>query len=122
MSFEIIPGKEYYRVVFDKELHKAGIIEYYQYLRDARALPRKMKILIDTSSCRFTVKTAEISQLNIAMKEAVREFDFLKEAIIVTQPYETVIATLFAEANREENYEFRVFSTEGAAGRWLTSS
>jgi hypothetical protein len=121
MSFEFLPGEIYYRALFTDVLHKKGIIEYYNYLRDEQSLPRKLKILIDTSGCVFTANASDIRELNEAMKEAVKKFEFLEEAIIVTKPYETVIATLFSEANREPNYIFRIFSTEAAADNWLAS-
>jgi len=99
------------------------IISHYVHITSDDSLPEKMKVLIDSRGTRMDLRVEDIALTNEAVKQAMRKFRFLKEAIIVDKPYETVIATMFERFySKMDNYLFRVFSTENAARNWLLMS
>ncbi len=108
------------------ELHTMGvmqvgdIISHYVHIRKDPTLPKKLKVLIDARGAQLDLRIEDIALTNDAVKEALLNFDSLREAIIVDKPYETVIATMFERFySKTESYIFRVFSTENAARVWL---
>lgn len=105
-----------------KEIGTDGIIEYYTELSDNDNLPKEIKTLIDCRGAKFNLMPSEIQLPMYALENALKKFDRITEAILVDQPYETVIATLFQEfISERNNYEFMVFCTEEAAREWLDS-
>jgi hypothetical protein len=96
------------------------IISHYEHITSDDALPRKLSVLIDSRGTQMDLKIADIEFTHEAVKKALNTYSFLKEAIIVDKPYETVIATMFERFySKMESYLFRVFSTEEAARTWL---
>ena len=107
------------RVRYPGMLTKDEIIAHYDELRTNSSFHRNIRILIDCRNSTFTVKPEEVPELTAAARDAVRKFDSVKEAMMVTDPYETVIVTLFEKGINIPNYRFRVFYTEEAALNWL---
>ncbi len=107
------------RVRYPGMLTKEEIIAHYDELRTNSSFHRNIRILIDCRNSTFTVKPEEVPELIAAARDAVREYDSVKEAMMVTDPYETVIVTLFEKGINIPNYRFRVFYTEEAALNWL---
>ena len=107
------------RVRYPGMLTKDEIIAHYDELRTNSSFHRNIRILIDCRNSTFTVKPEEVPELIAAARDAVREYDSVKEAMMVTDPYETVIVTLFEKGINIPNYRFRVFYTEEAALNWL---
>lgn len=107
------------RVRYPGMLTKEEIIAHYDELRTNSSFHRNIRILIDCRNSTFTVKPEEVPELTAAARDAVRKFDSVKEAMMVTDPYETVIVTLFEKGINIPNYRFRVFYTEEAALNWL---
>jgi hypothetical protein len=96
------------------------IIDHYLELSKDVALPRKLRVLIDCRGTRLNVDTDEIDLTHDAVKEASNKYEYIKEAILIDKPFETVIANLFQHYNEDiENYKFSIFSTEEVALRWL---
>jgi hypothetical protein len=107
------------RVRYPGMLTKEEIVAHYNELRTNRSFHRNIRILIDCRDSTFTVKPEEVPELTAAAKKAVREYDSVKEAIMVTNPYETVIVILFEKGINIPNYRFKIFYTEQAALNWL---
>ncbi len=96
------------------------IISHYVHIRNDHTLPKNLKVLIDARSTQLDLRVEDIALTNDAVKEALLNFDSLREAILVDKPYETAIATMFERFySKIESYNFRVFSTENAARVWL---
>ena len=96
------------------------IISHYVHISKDKTLPRKMRVLIDSRGTKMDLKIEDIALTNEAVKQALANFTYLKEAIIVDKPYETVIATMFERFySKMDSYSFRVFSTDHAARSWL---
>ncbi|MEE9463414.1 MAG: hypothetical protein V3V53_16370 [Bacteroidales bacterium] len=97
------------------------ILGHYQEIRQNNTYPRDLKVIIDCRSTRLAVKLDDISRLIEAAKNTIPKYTQLREAILVTAPYETVVATLFEQNARFKNYNFRLFNSENAALRWLNA-
>ena len=97
------------------------ILGHYQEIRQNNTYPRDLKVIIDCRSTRLAVKLDDVSRLIEAAKNTIPKYTQLREAILVTGPYETVVATLFEQNARFKNYNFRLFNSENAALRWLNS-
>ena len=97
------------------------ILEHYQEIRQNNTYPRDLKVIIDCRSTRLAVKLDDISRLIEAAKNTIPKYTQLREAILITAPYETVVATLFEQNARFKNYNFRLFYSENAALQWLNA-
>jgi len=104
----------------ERVLKVDDIISHYVHISSDNSLPRKMRVLIDSRGTKMDLRIEDIALTNEAVKKALTKYTFLKEAIIVDKPYETVIATMFERFYAKmDSYAFRVFSTENAARSWL---
>jgi hypothetical protein len=97
------------------------ILEHYRKIRQNNTYPRDLKVLIDCRSTRLAVKLDDVSRIVEAAKNTIPKYSRLREAILITAPYETVIATLFEQNARFKNYHFKLFNSENAALRWLNA-
>jgi hypothetical protein len=98
------------------------IIEHYTMIADDESLPDDLRVLINCTEIQMDVKNKEIKKTMASLKKALKKHTYLKEAIVVSRPYATVIALLFGSMARKfKNYKFKVFSTEDAGREWLVS-
>ena len=97
------------------------ILGHYNEIRQNDTYPRDLKVMIDCRSTRLAVKLDDVSQIIEAAKNTIPKYKRLREAILITAPYETVVATLFEQNARFKNYNFRLFNSENAALRWLNA-
>ena len=103
------------------ELSIDEILGHYQEIRQNDAYPRDLKVIIDCRSTRLAVKLDDVSCIIEAVKNTLPKYTRLREAILITEPYETVVATLFEQNARFRNYHFRLFNSKNAALRWLNA-
>ena len=97
------------------------ILRHYEEIRQNSTYPRDLKVIIDCRSTRLAVKLDDVSRIIEAAKNTIPKYTRLREAILITAPYETVVATLFEQNARFKNYNFRLFNSENAALRWLNA-
>ena len=65
-------------------------------------------------------KILEVKVSTEAIKESLKRYRTIKEAILVDKPFETAVAKVFQLFNSKiKNYSFDVFSTENASRNWL---
>lgn len=108
-------------VKFIGDLDIKNVLEYYDFVRKDKSLPKNLKVLIDCSQVKFKIETTEVVYVKEAVWQTVKVSHPLREAIIVDQPYETVIATLFGNLSFDiELYNFAIFCTKEAALDWLS--
>ncbi len=121
---KFVPDKDLkiLRVRYPGMLTKEDVIAHYNEIRSNTGFQRDLRILIDCRDSTFTIKPGEVNELYAVAAQAVVKYDFVKEAVMVSDPYETVIVTLFQQANKIPNYMFQVFNTEQAAVVWLLGS
>ena len=96
------------------------IIDHYNQLIAYTTSTKSLKVLIDCSNVVFDIRPEEISLTQEALGSAVRKYKYIREAIMVSQPYTTVVASLFQHFDKIfNNYSFQIFYTEHAATDWL---
>ena len=95
------------------------IVSHYYTIAKNNILTENLKILIDCRETKFDVEPDEIILINDAVKKALNKYAYIKEAILIEQPYETVLATIFEKGIKLDHYNFKIFSTENAALSWL---
>jgi len=98
------------------------ILGHYQEIRQNNTYPRDLKVIIDCRSTRLAVKLDDVTRIIEAAKNTIPKYRRLREAILISAPYETVVATLFEQNARFKNYNFRLFNSENAALRWLNAA
>ncbi len=97
------------------------ILGHYDEIRQNDTYPRDLKVMIDCRSTRLAVRLDDVTRIVEAAKSTIPRYKRLREAILITAPYETVVATLFEQNARFGNYNFRLFSSENAALQWLNA-
>jgi hypothetical protein len=103
------------------ELSIEEILGHYDEIRQNETYPRDLKVMIDCRSTRLAVKLDDVTRIVEAAKSTIPKYKSLREAIVITAPYETVVATLFEQNARFEHYHFRLFNSENDALRWLNA-
>ena len=103
------------------DLSNEEILGHYREIRQNNAYPRDLKVMIDCRSTRLLIKLDDVTRIIDAAKDTIPRYDRLREAILITAPYETAVATLFEQNARFKNYHFRLFNSENAAMRWLNA-
>jgi hypothetical protein len=97
------------------------ILGHYDEIRENDSYPRDLKVIIDCRSTRLVVKLDDVSRIVEVAKNTILKYHRLREAILITKPYETVVATLFEQNARFKNYHFRLFNSENSALGWLNA-
>ncbi len=100
-------------------IDKEHIMDLYKHIAEESSYPRNLRTLIDAADCIFKFEIKDLPELFQGLEKAFEKYSSLREAIVVDKPYETVLATLFAEGFKDPNYKFKVFSTKYAALGWL---
>jgi hypothetical protein len=96
------------------------IIGHYTRINDDDSLPRDLRVVIDCRGTKFDLKAQEIVLSYDAVRKALINYNYIKEAILVDKPHETVVAMMFEKDHSDfDSYSFRVFSTDKAARDWL---
>ena len=103
------------------ELSIDEILGHYREIRQNTTFPRDLKVIIDCRSTRLAVKLDDVSRIIKAARSTLPKYTRLREAILITAPYETVVATLFEQNARFKNYHFKLFNSKNAALRWLNA-
>jgi hypothetical protein len=101
------------------ELSIDEILGHYDEIRQNDDYPRDLKVMIDCRSTQLAVRLDDVSRIVEAARSTLPKYEKLREAILITAPYETVVATLFEQNARFDNYHFRLFNSEDAALKWL---
>jgi len=122
ITFTFIHELGILRTTTGGELSISEILGHYQEISQNDTYPRDLKVIIDCRSTRLAVKLDDVSRIIEAAKNTLTKYTRLREAILITAPYETVVATLFEQNARFKNYHFRLFNSENAALQWLNAS
>ncbi len=95
------------------------MLKHYNTINENDLFPRRLNVLINCTGTSCTTKPDEIEIFYNKVKEAVKKYEWIREAILVDQPYETAFVILFEKLMQIEKYEFKVFHTENVAIKWL---
>lgn len=84
-----------------------------------KTLPRDLKLLEDARGITTAISVDDIDAILSQMYEAAKRFKSIRHAVIHDKPENTAIALLFEDRSVHPQYQFKVFSTEKAAKKWL---
>jgi len=83
-------------------------------------LPENLKILTDVTEAEYRFRESEIPILVKYVKETLRKFESVKEALIQNDPYVTALSMIYQFNLKEfKNFKYKVFSSSEFAYRWL---
>ena len=95
------------------------LLELYKSIETNDKLPRKLKIIIDTLKTKFDFPVEYNEDISKAIKNVIKKYDFIKEAIVVDEPDETSVELMFDDKFVFENFSFKIFNNLKAAQKWL---
>jgi len=93
---------------------------HYETLENLDQRPENLKVLLLAGDTEFHFKENALPLFSVAAEAVVDKYKSVKEAIVVSRPNETIVATLFSEISII-NFEFRVFHSDSDAREWLLS-
>lgn len=76
-------------------------------------------LVIDATRCRSNISLNDLGKLKHCNQLLYERFEMLKVAIILNDPVYTAICMVYQNIINSERYQLNVFSTRGAAIRWL---
>ena len=98
------------------------IINHYDDVINDDSYPKNLKVFIDCRKAVFDIDSQILHTTLDIVKNSIKRFESLKEAIIVETPNVAAIASLFKMLHSNvENYDFNIFNTDEAAIKWLNS-
>lgn len=123
MKYMFNTDPAYLKVTLSEPIKIETIQDHYDYLSLSHYPQRDLKVLIDCSNVKFKVQRRELESVKAPFEKAIMKYNSIQEAIIVDEPYGTVIATLFEQYFPDHaKYNFKIFCTEESAKDWLINS
>jgi hypothetical protein len=101
-----------------KKVDIIAVTDHYKTLESAGIYPQHLKVLLRADDSEFRFRANALSLFTVAAEAAMENYSSVREAIVVSRPMETAVATLFSEISIR-HFEFRVFTTVASARRWL---
>lgn len=95
------------------------VVDYIKTINQNFTYPRKLKILTDALKAQLNFTEDDLIKIKNELDDTVKVYDWVFDAIIVTRPYETALSMLHSYISNNGKYEFKTFSTEETAFRWL---
>ena len=95
------------------------LLDLYKSIETNDKFPRKLKIIIDTLKTKFDFPVEYNEDISKAIKNVIKKYDFIKEAIVVDEPDETSVELMFDDKFVFENFSFKIFNNLKAAQKWL---
>jgi hypothetical protein len=114
--------KKILRTITGGDIGVKDMLKHYNAIVENELFPRRLNVLINCIGTSCTTKPDEIEIFYNKVKEAVKKYEWIREAILVDQPYETAFVILFEKLMQIEKYEFKVFHTENVAMNWLLNN
>jgi len=97
------------------------IINYIIDVRDNKMLPEKIKIFTEASKGKLVekVRKKELEKFLVENKKTLNQKEFIYDAFVVSEPFETALGLLYQDLIEMRNYKFKIFTTKKAAIAWL---
>lgn len=92
------------------------------YINNDQELPRNLRILEDSRNVTITFTKKDMKPLLTAINKTATKYEVIRHAVILDSPVNTVFALIFRSKQLASNYLLEVFSTTGAALKWLNSN
>jgi hypothetical protein len=104
---------------FEGNVTLEEIIEYIDETRKNISYPRGLKILTEADNAEFDFKPDDLLAIVEANNKSIEEYDYIIDAIIVSDSKATALSMLYQEFSKNKKYRFNIFSTKEAASEWL---
>lgn len=91
----------------------------HKYVEGVDGISNFQLLAIDATRCRSNISLSDLSKLKHSNKLLSERFEMLKVAIILNDPVYTAICMVYQNIISSDKYNLKVFSTQGAAYRWL---
>jgi len=78
------------------------VIKHYNKISKDNSLPNNLVSIIDCRNACFDIEEDELDDMVLtydSVKNALKRFYSIKEAIVVDKPFETAVATIFSQIN-----------------------
>jgi hypothetical protein len=102
-----------------------GRVDFQEMLARANGLgqmsqiTKKLKILEDARGIIVDFRSSDLNGLIKIIEENVGDFEFVRHAVIHSEPTGTAYAMLTSQISSSDKYKIMTFSTEEAAIQWL---
>ena len=106
-------------VIYKGDISAEDIIKHSLFVANNKNFPRILKIITDSTNAHYTFSPAIIKKLLKYVEESLRNYEFIKDAFIHSNPVETAYSHLLEIEQNHDNYSHRIFSTKKAAIHWL---
>lgn len=101
------------------DVYLKDIIDCIDSVSMNRDLPRRLRIITDSSKAKLLVQPEELPLIVEANLKRLDYYDTIIDAMIPANPHDTALAILYMELAAIAKYSFRIFSTPEAALKWL---
>ncbi len=96
------------------------LISHYISFGINNKLPRKFNVIVDYTSAEFVFEIDELVKLGEAVKKIIKNYKYVKAAILHSKPYEQAVSMMFEDTVRDiPNFYTEIFTTKEAATKWL---
>lgn len=122
ITWEFNKEKDILEVIYSGKITVEEFIKYGNSLKESNSLPKVLKILTYARKANYdTQLIARINQSFIKenLKQQLKAFTFVKNALLHDNHLETAISFAFKEIFSFENYIQKAFFTLEAAIEWL---
>ncbi|WP_066628981.1 hypothetical protein [Labilibacter marinus] len=90
-----------------------------EYADESNTLPSSHLLVINATNCRTNIGLKDLARLDQVNELLSEKFELLKVAVLINDPMYTAICMIYQKLIKSNHYHFQVFSTRGAAHRWL---
>ncbi len=115
-------GTNIFEVTYNGDISISDMIKHLESSALDKTLPRTLKIITDHSQSNITFKMVDIPDLVKYLTELLKNFTFIKQAIVLNRPYPAAILSILKLKMKDiTNYEFEFFLTKEEAIAYLQS-
>lgn len=120
ISTNFNPSNNILEVKYIGKVSLQEIVDYISVTKTTSEYPRTLKILTDATKANMLFSPDDVQTIVDANNESLQNYDYIIDAIIVTNPNETALSLFFKLLSENKKYKFKVFSDTQAATIWLT--
>ena len=96
------------------------LISHYISVGLNNQLSRKLNVIVDYTQAEFIFGIDDLDKLGEAVKQYIKNYKYVKAAILHAKPYEQAVSMMFQNQVRNiPNFYTEIFTTKEAAIKWL---
>ncbi len=97
------------------------LVDHVSLKESRQYFPRDLKLLTDARQAILSFNIDALNLITDEMQKTLQKYNRIIDAFLVENTKETAMSVLYMEMAKINHYIFRVFNTEEAALRWLSS-